>query len=161
MNLSNLTPAKGSRRKMKRIGRGEGSGHGGTSTRGNKGQKSRSGLNRLAGFEGGQMPLQRRLPKYGFTNIFRVEFQTVNLTDLAELDNKRVDGATLQAAGLIKKKSAPVKLLGTGEVTKAFEVEVHAISATAKEKIEKAGGKVTVLGIKKTVLEKRKKKASK
>ncbi|NUM81019.1 50S ribosomal protein L15 [bacterium] len=159
MNLSNLKYAPGSRKKVKRIGRGEGSGHGGTSTKGNKGLKSRSGVNMQAGFEGGQMPLQRRLPKYGFTNIFRKEFQTVNLSSLEGLETtKKIDVLFLHEAGLIAKKTKPVKILGEGDIKKALQLEVHAISASAKEKIEKAGGKVTVLGVKKTVLKKGKKK---
>lgn len=159
MNLSNLKYAAGSRKKVKRIGRGEGSGHGGTSTKGNKGLKSRSGVNMQAGFEGGQMPLQRRLPKYGFTNIFRKEFQIVNLSSLEGLDTtKKIDALFLHEAGLIAKKTRPVKILGNGDIKKALQLEVHAISESAKEKIEKAGGKVTVLGVKKTVLKKGKKK---
>ena len=157
MNLSNLKYAKGSRKKEKRIGRGEGSGHGGTSTKGNKGSKSRSGVPVRAWFEGGQMPLQRRLPKYGFTNIFRNPFQIVKLTSLEKFEGKKVDAETLLLAGLINKKNQPLKILGHGEITKALQVEVHAVSASAKTKIEKAGGKVTVLGVKKTLLVKPKK----
>lgn len=157
MNLSNLKYAKGSRKKEKRIGRGEGSGHGGTSTKGNKGSKSRSGVPVRAWFEGGQMPLQRRLPKYGFTNIFRNPFQIVKLTSLEKFEGKKVDAETLLLAGLINKKNQPIKILGNGEITKALQVEVHAVSASAKTKIEKAGGKVTVLGVKKTLLVKPKK----
>ena len=156
MNLSNLKYAKGSRKSMKRIGRGEGSGHGGTATKGNKGQKSRSGVNRLAGFEGGQMPLQRRVPKYGFTNIFRQPFQVVNVNKLESIGGAKVDAASLHAAGLIKHEDGLIKILGTGEMKKALDVVAHAVSASAKEKIEKAGGKVTVLGVKKTLLEKKK-----
>jgi large subunit ribosomal protein L15 len=157
MNLSNLKYAKGSRKKEKRIGRGEGSGHGGTSTKGNKGSKSRSGVPVRAWFEGGQMPLQRRLPKYGFTNIFRNPYQIVKLTSLEKFEGKKVDAESLHLAGLISKKSLPVKILGNGEITKALQVEVNAVSGSAKEKIEKAGGKVTVLGVKKTLLVKPKK----
>ena len=157
MNLSNLKYAKGSRKKEKRIGRGEGSGHGGTSTNGNKGSKSRSGVPVRAWFEGGQMPLQRRLPKYGFTNIFRNPYQIVKLTSLEKFEGKKVDAESLHLAGLISKKSLPVKILGNGEITKALQVEVNAVSGSAKEKIEKAGGKVTVLGVKKTLLVKPKK----
>ncbi len=157
MELSNLKYAKGSRKKVKRIGRGEGSGHGGTSTKGNKGLKSRSGPKFRAWFEGGQMPLQRRLPKFGFVNIFRQPFQTVNLSQLAKMDKSgKIDRDALFEAGLLTNKKAPVKILGNGEITKAVQVEVHAISASAKEKIEKAGGKVSVLGVKKTRLVKRK-----
>ena len=157
MNLSNLKYAKGSRKKEKRIGRGEGSGHGGTSTKGNKGSKSRSGVPVRAWFEGGQMPLQRRLPKYGFTNIFRNPFQIVKLGSLASFEGAKVDAESLHSAGLISKKNQPVKILGNGEINKALQIEVHAISSSAKEKVEKAGGKVTVLGIKRTVLVKAKK----
>lgn len=157
MNLSNLKYAKGSRKKEKRIGRGEGSGHGGTSTKGNKGSKSRSGVPVRAWFEGGQMPLQRRLPKYGFTNIFRNPYQIVKLTSLEKFEGKKVDAESLHLAGLISKKSLPVKILGNGEITKALQVEVNAVSGSAKVKIEKAGGKVTVLGVKKTLLVKPKK----
>ncbi len=157
MNLSNLKYAKGSRKKEKRIGRGEGSGHGGTSTKGNKGSKSRSGVPVRAWFEGGQMPLQRRLPKYGFTNIFRNPYQIVKLTSLEKFEGKKVDAESLHLAGLISKKSLPIKILGNGEITKALQVEVNAVSGSAKEKIEKAGGKVTVLGVKKTLLVKPKK----
>ena len=120
MNLSNLKYARGSRKKVKRIGRGEGSGHGGTSTKGNKGQMSRSGIHVSAGFEGGQMPLQRRLPKYGFTNIFRKPFQIVNLASLSSFDGKKkVDAVSLFEAGIIGKKDQPVKILGEGDAAKA------------------------------------------
>jgi large subunit ribosomal protein L15 len=157
MDLSNLKYAKGSRKKVKRIGRGEGSGHGGTSTKGNKGLKSRSGPKFRAWFEGGQMPLQRRLPKFGFVNIFRQPFQIVNLSRLEKIEkSSKIDRDSLFDAGMIMNKKAPVKVLGNGTITKALQVEVHAISASAKEKIEKAGGKVTVLGVKKTRLVKRK-----
>jgi large subunit ribosomal protein L15 len=156
MDLSNLQYAPGSRKKSKRIGRGEGSGHGGTSTKGNKGLKSRSGAHMKAWFEGGQMPLQRRLPKYGFVNLFRVEYQTLNLGALHALKGSRVDVKTLFEAGLVARKDQPVKLLGNGEVRQAFDVEVHAITDPARAKIEKAGGKVQVLGIRKTRLEKKK-----
>jgi large subunit ribosomal protein L15 len=157
MNLSNLKYAKGSRKKVKRIGRGEGSGHGGTSTKGNKGSKSRSGVPVRAWFEGGQMPLQRRLPKYGFTNIFRNPYQIVKISALAAFEGKKADAESLLLAGLIQKKNQPIKVLGNGEITKALQVEVHAISDSAKEKIEKAGGTVTVLGVRKTLLVKKKK----
>jgi len=156
MNLSNLKYAKGSRKKVKRIGRGEGSGHGGTSTKGNKGLKSRSGVHMSAGFEGGQMPLQRRLPKYGFTNIFKIAYQVVNVGTLEDLGAKKIDSASLFEAGVIAHKMRPIKILGNGEIKKALDVEAHAISASAKEKIEKAGGSVKVLGVKKTLLVKQK-----
>ena len=147
MELSNLTYAPGSRKNRKRVGRGIGSGHGGTSTRGHKGLYSRSGSSRKPGFEGGQMPLQRRTPKRGFTNIFRVEFQTVNLDKLAKLEGVTVVNLeVLRERRLIRKRNVPVKVLGTGELAKAFEVHAHSFSKSAKEKIEKAGGKVVVVG---------------
>lgn len=158
MELNELKYARGSRKKTKRIGRGEGSGHGGTSTKGHKGLKSRSGAHMKAGFEGGQMPLQRRLPKFGFVNIFKTQFQVVNLAQLNRMKDTQVNAATLHASGLIARKTVPVKILGSGEITKAYTVEVHAVSESAKAKIEKAGGQVNVLGIKKTVLQKKKKK---
>lgn len=147
MELSNLTYAPGSRKNRKRVGRGIGSGHGGTSTRGHKGLYSRSGSSRKPGFEGGQMPLQRRIPKRGFTNIFRVEFQTVNLDKLAKLEGVAVVNLeVLLERRLIRKKNVRVKVLGSGELAKAFEVHAHSFSKSAKEKIEKAGGKAVVVG---------------
>lgn len=147
MELSNLTYAPGSRKNRKRVGRGIGSGHGGTSTRGHKGLYSRSGSSSKPGFEGGQMPLQRRIPKRGFTNIFRVEFQTVNLDKLAKLEGVAVVNLeVLLERRLIRKKNVPVKVLGSGELAKAFEVHAHRFSKSAKEKIEKAGGKAVVVG---------------
>ena len=145
--LSNLKYAEGSRKTRKRVGRGEGSGHGGTATRGMNGQKSRSGAKYRAWFEGGQMPLQRRVPKRGFTNRFRVEFQPINLSTLQKLadDNKiengKVDAVTLYKAGVIN-KVGPYKILGQGELKVKLEVEAHAFSASAKEKIESAGGTI-------------------
>lgn len=160
MDLSQLKYAKGSRKKVKRIGRGEGSGHGGTSTKGNKGLKSRSGPHIKAWFEGGQMPLQRRLPKYGFVNIFKKPFEIVNLSVLEKINpTETVNADFLFRQGCIENKKSPVKILGNGEITKAIQVEVHAISASAKEKIEKAGGTVKILGVKKTRLIKKKKSA--
>jgi large subunit ribosomal protein L15 len=160
MDLGHLKYAKGSRKKVKRIGRGEGSGHGGTSTKGNKGQKARSGAHIKAWFEGGQMPIQRRLPKFGFVNIFRKPFEVVNLSVLEKLEKPGLINAEfLRLAGLINDVKSPVKILGNGEITKSIKVEVNAISASAKEKIEKAGGTVTVLGVKKTRLIKKKKAA--
>ncbi len=161
MNLSNLKYAKGARKNMKRIGRGEGSGHGGTSTQGNKGQNSRSGTHRQGGFEGGQMPLQRRVPKYGFVNIFRKPFQVVNLSALDKVEGTKIDSASLYAAGLIKSISGLIKILGNGDVKKGLSFEVHAISETAKAKIEKAGGQMKVFGVRKTLLVKKKKSAKK
>jgi large subunit ribosomal protein L15 len=146
--LSNLKYAKDSRKKRKRVARGAGSGHGGTATRGMNGQLSRSGAKHKAWFEGGQMPLQRRLPKFGFTNIFKKEFQVVNVDSLQKLfDSKKIkegviNSEILKSAGLISSINIPVKLLGNGEVKTKFQIEVNAFSQTAKEKIEAAGGTV-------------------
>ena len=145
MNLSSLKFAEGSKKKPKRIGRGQGSGHGGTSTRGHKGQKSRSGAGRAAYFEGGQMPLHRRLPKRGFKNIFRVPFQVVNLTQLKNFEENEIDSDLLKNKGLINKADKPVKLLGDGEIDRPLKITVNAVSASAKSKIEAAGGEVIVL----------------
>ncbi|MDD3807954.1 MAG: 50S ribosomal protein L15 [Candidatus Marinimicrobia bacterium] len=146
MILSTLKPAQGSRKNSKRRGKGIGSGNGCTAGRGTKGQKSRTGSKHYSWFEGGQMPLQRRVPKRGFSNDkFRQEYQIVNLKDLNILDEKDVNAAILKANGLIKKEDKPVKILGVGEVDKAFNVTVDAFSASAKEKIEKAGGKAIEL----------------
>ncbi|MCI5057887.1 MAG: 50S ribosomal protein L15 [Flavobacteriales bacterium] len=148
MNLSNLKPAEGATKKKKRIGRGEGSGHGGTSTRGHKGAKSRSGYSKKIGFEGGQMPLQRRVPKYGFKNINRVEYRGINLDILQALvektKTKTVDLAFLQENGLASKKDR-VKILGRGELKDKITVEVHAYSKTAKEAIEAKGGEAKTI----------------
>lgn len=139
MNLSNLKPAEGSTKREKRIGRGEGSGHGGTSTRGHKGAKSRSGYSKKVGFEGGQMPLQRRVPKGGFKNINRIEYKAINLSTieiLAEkLNTELIDFQTLLTAGLINKNSL-VKILGNGELTRKLEVHAHAFSKSAQAAIE-------------------------
>ena len=148
MELHNLKPAKGSVKKGKRIGRGEGSKRGGTATRGHKGQKSRSGYSKKIGFEGGQQPLQRRVPKFGFTNPNRVEYQGVNLDRLQELvDNKKiktkVDKQTLVDNGLAKKKDL-VKILGRGELKAKLDITAHAFSISAKAAIEKAGGSATL-----------------
>ncbi len=148
MNLSNLKPAAGSTRNNKRLGRGEGSGGGGTATRGHKGAKSRSGYKRKSGFEGGQMPLQRRVPKFGFTNINRVEYKGINLDVLQSLLEKNsattMDASYFVEAGLVS-KTAKIKILGRGELTTALEVHAHAFSKSAVEAIEKAGGKVVTL----------------
>lgn len=148
MNLSNLKPAEGSTKTRKRIGRGTGSGLGGTSTRGHKGAKSRSGYSKKIGFEGGQMPIQRRLPKFGFKNINRVEFKAINLDvlqRLAETKNiAKIDVETLIEAGLISKKHL-VKVLGNGALTIKVEVEAHAFSKSAEAAITAAGGTVTKL----------------
>ncbi|MGY3089258.1 large subunit ribosomal protein L15 [Hymenobacter sp. UYAg731] len=148
LNLSNLSPAYGSTKNEKRIGRGEGSTRGGTSTRGHKGAKSRSGYKRKSGFEGGQMPLQRRVPKFGFTNINRVEYKGINLDALATLLEKNstttMDAAYFVANGLVS-KNAKIKILGRGEIATAVEVHAHAFSKSAIEAIEKAGGKAVTL----------------
>lgn len=143
MDLSNLKPAKGSTKSKKRIGRGQGSGYGGTSTRGHKGQKSRSGYSKKIGFEGGQMPLQRRVPKYGFTNINRKEFKAINIGTLQELADKKklteITVDTLFDAGLVQ-KSTLVKILGEGELNAKLNVKAHAFSKSAIEAIEAKGG---------------------
>ncbi len=148
MDLSNLKPAKGSTKSKKRIGRGEGSGAGGTATRGHKGAQSRSGYSRKIGFEGGQMPLQRRLPKFGFTNINRKAYKGINVSVLQDLSEKRnvtdIDLNTLINAGLVSKNDL-VKILGDGELTATLNVKAHAFSAKAKELIEAAKGTVEVI----------------
>lgn len=149
MDLNNLTPAEGSVKKRKRIARGEGSKKGGTSTRGHKGAKSRSGYSRKIGFEGGQMPLQRRVPKFGFTNINRKEYKGVNLDKLQELvDNKKITDTVsldiLVAHGVVGKNDL-VKILGRGELKATLNVTVHKFTATAKAAIEAAGGQAVTL----------------
>ena len=142
--LSELSPARGSRHKIKRLGRGKGSGHGGTSTKGHKGQKARSGHKPLRGFEGGQMPLVRRLPKFGFTNAqFKTHYDIVNLSDLNQFDSE-VNPEILRQAGLVG-KNALVKILGKGELKKALNVKSHRFSQSALESIKKAGGKTETL----------------
>lgn len=145
MELHNLKPAEGSLKKRKRIGRGQGSGHGGTSTRGHKGARSRSGYSSKAGFEGGQMPIQRRVPKYGFNNINRVEYAPINLSTLQMLATKfgvnEITPEVMQQHGLIS-KSDRVKILGNGELTSALNVRAHGFSKTAQAAIEAKGGKV-------------------
>jgi len=147
MKLSELSPNIGSKHKKKRVGRGPGSGHGGTSGRGTKGQKSRSGGGVRLGFEGGQMPLIRRLPKRGFTRIFKKEYNIVNLKSLEEKfnDNEEVTPSALKEKRLIK-KDLPVKILGSGEITKKLNVKVNGLSKSAREKILRAGGSVEILG---------------
>ncbi|MBP9018591.1 MAG: 50S ribosomal protein L15 [Rikenellaceae bacterium] len=146
MKLHNLKPAEGSTGRVKRVGRGEGSGHGGTSTRGMNGAKSRSGYSRKLGFEGGQMPLQRRLPKFGFNNINKVEYKAINLSTLQALSDKRgittFNIETLIEAGLISKNDK-VKILGNGELTAKLDVTAHAFSQSALAKIEAQQGKAT------------------
>ena len=148
MNLSNITPAMGSVKTNKRLGRGTGSGKGGTSTRGHKGAKSRSGYSRKIGFEGGQMPLQRRLPKFGFNNINRVEYKPINLDTLQTLAEAtkatKIDLAALIQAGFIT-KSQLVKILAKGSLTAKLEVEAHAFSKAAEDAIVAAGGNVVKL----------------
>jgi large subunit ribosomal protein L15 len=148
MDLSNLKPAEGSVKIRKRVGRGSGSGLGGTSTRGHKGAKSRSGYSRKIGFEGGQMPMQRRLPKFGFKNINRVEYKAINLSVLQELaaakNLEKVSVSDLVEAGYISSKQL-VKILAKGELTAKLEVSAHAFSKAAIEAIEKAGGSVVTL----------------
>ena len=147
MNLSNLRPAKGSVRERKRVGRGQGSGMGGTSTRGHKGAQSRSGYSRKTHFEGGQMPLQRRVPKFGFKNINRVEYKPLNLDSIQTLVDETkatvVDMDFMLLHGLVSRKDL-VKVLSRGELTGAVEIHAHAFSASAKEAIEKSGGKAIV-----------------
>ena len=146
MNLSNLQSAAGSRKQRKRVGRGEGSGHGGTSTRGHKGAKSRSGYKSKIGFEGGQQPLQRRVPKFGFTNPNRVEYKGINLDTLQELiERKSLKSVTLQDLtdnGLAGKRDL-IKILGRGELTSGVSIEAHKFSASALAAIDSAGGKAT------------------
>jgi large subunit ribosomal protein L15 len=151
MDLSTLKPAKGSTKNKKRIGRGQGSGKGGTATKGHKGQKSRAGASIPSWFEGGQMPLQRRVPKFGFKNPFRVEYAPVNLSRLSALleegrlkADQTVSPALLAQLGLVGKKDL-VKILGDGSLSQGLTVEAHAFSKSAREKIEAAGGTATVV----------------
>jgi large subunit ribosomal protein L15 len=146
MNLSNLRAPKKANRNRKRVGRGMGSGHGKTSTRGHKGQGSRSGSSLMRGFEGGQMPLHRRLPKRGFTNIFRTEYTVLNLDRLAELNEAELTIEAFVAKGFLRKRGELLKILGNGEITTAITVHAHKFSKTAQEKIEKAGGKAVLIG---------------
>ena len=145
-NLSNLRAPKKANENKKRVGRGMGSGMGKTSTRGHKGQGSRSGFSLMRGFEGGQMPLHRRLPKRGFTNIFRTEYTVINLDRLAELNVTEIALEDYKKLGLVSSKNALVKILGAGELTSAITVHAHKFSKSAAEKIEKAGGQAVVLG---------------
>jgi large subunit ribosomal protein L15 len=148
MDLSNLQPAKGSTKGRKRIGRGQGSGYGGTSTRGHKGAKSRSGYSQKTGFEGGQMPLQRRVPKFGFKNINRKEYKGINISTLQDLAEKRklkeISVDTLIEAGLVQKNTL-VKILGNGELKTKLNVKAHAFSKSAVEAIESLEGTVEVI----------------
>jgi large subunit ribosomal protein L15 len=146
MRIHDLAPLEGARSKRKRVGRGLGSGHGRTSCRGHKGQKARSGGSVPPGFEGGQMPIQRRLPKRGFTNIFKKSFAIVNVKDLGVFEaNTTLDIERLKEAGLVRKTEAGVKLLGKGEISHPITLKVHKASRTARQKIEAAGGTVQLL----------------
>ncbi len=145
MNLSNLRAPRKANENKKRVGRGMGSGMGKTSTRGHKGQGSRSGSSLMRGFEGGQMPLHRRLPKRGFTNIFKKDYEVVNLERLAGLGETEITPEFLRKAGVVSSKNSLVKVLGGGELSTALTVHAHKFSKSAQEKIEKAGGKVQVL----------------
>jgi len=151
-HLGNITYAEGAKKNRKRIGRGQGSGHGGTSTRGHKGAQSRSGYSRKVGFEGGQMPLHRRVPKFGFFNRFSKEFQVINVSKLQKLaedgrlENNTVTLEILYKTGAVAKSKVPVKILGNGEISAALKVEVAKVTESAKQKIESAGGIVTLNG---------------
>ena len=148
MNLSTLRAPRKAAENKKRVGRGMGSGMGKTSTRGHKGQRSRSGARIMRGFEGGQMPLHRRLPKRGFVNIFREEYAIVNLSDLANLGETNITPDLLRARGLVNGKNKRVKVLGDGELTSALSVLAHKFSKSAEEKIGKAGGKTEIIVVK-------------
>ncbi len=146
MDLGSLKKAPGSHRENKRLGRGQASGTGGTAGRGHKGARSRSGAKRRAWFEGGQMPIQRRLPKFGFYHHGKIVYQVVNLGDLNRLDeNAEVTPEVLMKSGLVKSTKKPVKILGDGELTKKISVKVNAVSKSAREQIEKRGGSVTLI----------------
>jgi len=147
MNLSNLRAPRKANENKKRVGRGMGSGMGKTSTRGHKGQGSRSGSSMMRGFEGGQMPLHRRLPKRGFTNIFKTEYEVVNLDRLASLGITEITPDALRKAGVVSSKKSLVKVLGSGELSVALTVHAHKFSKSAQEKIEKAGGSVKQLSV--------------
>ena len=147
MELNTLRPARGAKKPRKRLGRGPGTGKGKTAGRGHKGQKSRTGYSRRYGFEGGQMPLIRRVPKRGFTNIFRVEYQVVNLRDLERVfaDGETIDPVVLADRGLVRRGAMPVKILADGELSKKLTVRAHRFSAAARVNIEKAGGSCEVM----------------
>lgn len=146
IGIHDLSPSAGARKKRKRVGRGPGSGHGKTSCRGHKGQKSRSGGGVARGFEGGQMPLQRRLPKRGFNNIFKKEYALINLGDLNHFDSNAIlDFKTLKSAGLVKKEKDGIKLLGNGEISQPLVLKVQKASRAAIEKVEAAGGRVEII----------------
>jgi large subunit ribosomal protein L15 len=146
MNLSNLRPPAGQKKNRKRIGRGMGSGHGKTATRGSKGQHAGTGFSQKRGFEGGQMPLHRRLPKRGFTNIFKKQFAIINLGRLDKLEGDAFTADRLVELGVIKKLGEGLKVLGSGELTRKITVEAHQFSKSALDKIQKAGGTAQVIG---------------
>ncbi len=146
MNLSGLKPPAGQKKDRKRIGRGMGSGHGKTSTRGHKGQHAGTGFSLMRGFEGGQMPLHRRLPKRGFTNIFKKQYAIVNLGRLEKLEGDTFNLDRLVELGVVKKSGEGLKILGTGQLTRKITVEAHQFSKSAVEKIQKAGGTAQVIG---------------
>ena len=146
MNLSDVRPPAGQKKNQKRIGRGMGSGRSKTSGRGQKGAKSVSGYSKMRGFEGGQMPLHRRLPKRGFTNIFRKEYTVINLSRLNALDGDTFDFDRLKELGAVKKLNAGLKVLGTGDVSRPIHVTAHLFSESARQKIQAAGGTATVIG---------------
>jgi large subunit ribosomal protein L15 len=146
MNLSAIKPPAGQKKGRKRIGRGMGSGHGKTATRGSKGQHSGTGFSQKRGFEGGQMPLHRRLPKRGFTNIFKTQFAVVNLDRLEKLEGDSFTVDHLRSLGIVKKAGDRIKILGTGQLTRKITVEAHQFSKSALEKIQKAGGTAQLIG---------------
>src|SRR4051794_22612429 len=146
MELNNLKPKKGARHAKKRVGRGPGSGHGKTAARGEKGQKSRSGYSRMRGFEGGQMPLHRRLPKRGFTNIFKKEFTVINIGDLAQLEGDSFNPQSIIERGISSKiRANGLKILGDGDVNRKLTITAHAVTQSARKKIEAAGGTVELI----------------
>jgi large subunit ribosomal protein L15 len=147
MNLHDLSPARGAKKRRKRIGRGPGSGHGKTSTKGHKGLLARSGGGKRPGFEGGQMPLIRRLPKFGFTNPFRTEYAIVNVKSFEQwTESGTITPQALVDSGLVKRKHLPIKILGNGELTKPLVIQAHKFSKSAETKIQAAGGRVEVIG---------------
>ncbi len=146
MNLSNLKPAKGSKKDRKRVGRGPGSGHGKTAGAGSKGQLQGAGFSQMRDFEGGQMPLVRRIPKRGFTNIFRIEYTIVNLDSLARIRKAEIEPKDMVESGLIKKESALIKILGRGDLASAKTIHAHQFSQSALKKIEDKGGKAVTIG---------------
>ena len=147
MKLGELTPPQGARKKRKRIGCGPGSGHGKTACRGHKGQNARSGSKTHPWFEGGQMPLQRRVPKRGFHNLFKTLYEVVNVRDLTRFEkDAEVDPKHFREAGLVKTRHAKIKLLGMGEIDRPLKISVHACTKSARRRVEKAGGKIRIIG---------------